>query len=171
MTNDPPEFTRLVPLSRIGAAGLTLLVKASPEECAELARRMDIPAIHALSCAYTLNAGATDPAAIEATGHLRARVTRECVVSAEDFEMDVADDFHVRFVPAGVEPDDADPDDDDEIPYEGDVLDLGEATAEQLGLALDPYPRIEGAVAPEGGPDPSPFAALARLKGPGGGTP
>ena len=32
----------------------------------------------------------------------------------------------------------------DEIPYEGDRIDLGEATVEQLALGLDPFPRRPG---------------------------
>jgi hypothetical protein len=44
------------------------------------------------------------------------------------------------------------------------VLDLGEAVAEQLALALDPYPRVPGAELPEIESDPQerPFAALRR---------
>ena len=34
------------------------------------------------------------------------------------------------------------------IPFEGNVIDLGETAAEQLGLALDPYPRISGVEMP-----------------------
>ena len=36
----------------------------------------------------------------------------------------------------------------DEIPYENDEIDLGEALAEQLALALDPYSRKPGAELP-----------------------
>jgi hypothetical protein len=52
-------------------------------------------------------------------------------------------------------------------PISGGTLDLGEAVAQQLSLALDPYPRAPGAAATarETGPgDPSPFAALAKWK-------
>jgi hypothetical protein len=72
-------------------------------------------------------------------------------------------------VPAGTEREDPDPDLSDEIPYEAETIDLGEATAEQLGLALDPYPRIDGATVPtiDDDEDQSPFAILARRAGTG----
>ena len=161
------EFTRLVSLSKIGRAGFSILVRATPEECAAVATRMDLPAVQSLECSFTLTAEA-DGVSIAAHGRLYAQVTRVCVVSAEDFETSVEDEFELRFVPAGTERDDPDPDLPDEVPYQSDIIDLGEATAEQLGLALDPYPRMEGAMVPdsEDNESLSPFAALARRSGP-----
>jgi len=51
-------------------------------------------------------------------------------------------------------------------PLEGGVIDIGEAAAQQLSLALDPYPRAPGAGLGEasGGMGDSPFAALAKLR-------
>ncbi len=65
-------------------------------------------------------------------------------------------------------------------PWSGNVIDVGEAVAEHLALALDPYPRATGAdlsapgLAPGGagkeGDDPdgefsgSPFKDLAKLR-------
>ena len=63
---------------------------------------------------------------------------------------------------AGEERDD-DPESIDEIPYEGSTIDLGEAAAEQLALALDPYPHKPGATLPDSDEAPRnpAFAALA----------
>ena len=160
-----PELTWPVPLVKIGADGLTVTVTATPDECAVLARRMGIPAVHELTCVFTLTPARADPARIAADGVLRARVTRECIVSAEEFETLAGDRFTVFFVPEGEESEELDPDMEDEIPYRGDTIDLGEAAAEQLALALDPYPRIDGATVPdiEGDEDRNPFAALTRL--------
>ena len=66
------------------------------------------------------------------------------MVSAEEFPATVTEAFTVRFVPAGTEDDDPDPESVDEIPYAGGRLDLGEAAAEQLALALDPFPHKPG---------------------------
>ena len=161
-----PELHRPVRTARIGPDGFALRVEASPAECAALAERMLIPAVHALTCAFHLRR--EGDGVIAAQGHLHAEVVQTCVVSAEDFDVTVDEPFAVRFVPAGEESDDPDPEADDEIPYEGDVLDLGEAAAEQLGLALDPYPKMPGAVPPEADPeaDPHPFAPLASLRKP-----
>lgn len=160
------ELSRPVSLSTIGSAGRAITVRATPEECAAVAARMNIPAIQSLECHFDLTPE-HDGMSIFAEGHLQAQVTRVCVVSAEEFEMPVEDEFALRFVPAGLEREDPDPDLPDEIPYEAGTIDLGEATAEQLGLALDPYPRMEGAVVPtpEDEDDASPFAALARRMG------
>lgn len=156
-----PELHRPLPADRIGAHGLDVMVEATAAECAALARRMRVPAVLALSCGYRLVRPV--PTCIAARGRLRARVVQTCVVSLEAFEVTVAEDFTVRFVPAGQESDRIDLDSDDEIPFQAGMLDLGEAAAEQLGLALDPYPRRPGAALPgdESDPPRSPFAALA----------
>jgi uncharacterized metal-binding protein YceD (DUF177 family) len=159
-----PELHRPVPIVRIGPQGFDLLVEATPTECIALAERMQIPAVHALSCQFHLRPEGAS--VVVAHGRLLARVVQTCIVSLEDFEATVDEPFRVRFVPAGTESDDADPESDDEIPYEGDSLDLGEAAAEQLALALDPYPRMPDAALPEvdADPDAHPFAALAALR-------
>ena len=162
------ELSRPIAVARIGRDGHTIIVRATPEECAAVAARMDLPAIRSLECSFDLSFE-DDGVSVFAEGRLRATVTRVCITSAEEFETPVADDFAVRFVPAGAEREDPDPDLPDEIPYEADTIDLGEATSEQLGLALDPYPRIDGASVPsiDGDEDASPFSILARRAGQG----
>jgi hypothetical protein len=160
------EFSRPFALSKIRAKDLTVVVQATPEECAAVAARMELPAIHSLECRFELSREA-DGVAILAGGHLVADVTQTCVTSAEDFAARVEEAFTIRFVPAGTERDDPDPDLPDEIPYDRDTIDLGEATSEQLGLALDPWPRIEGATVPliEDDDGSSPFGILAQRLG------
>jgi hypothetical protein len=169
-----PEFSRLVPLERIRAAGLTITVEANAAERAALAARLGIPALFMLSCRFRLLPGRAHSVAAE--GALRARVRQVCVVSLEEFEAEVAEDFLLCFVPAGsptgssTDSDSAelDPDSIDEIPYKGEMIDLGEAAAEQLALALDPYPRREGEELPAEVDQTveKPFARLARLRRP-----
>ena len=83
----------------------------------------------------------------------------------------------MRFVPASEEPEfdpeeeiELDSSEPDEIYYEGQAFDLGEAVAQSFGLAIDPYAEGPDAgttrekaglldAAPSG-----PFAALAALK-------
>jgi uncharacterized metal-binding protein YceD (DUF177 family) len=158
-----PEFHRPLALDRIGPHGLDLTVEATADECAALAERMNLPAVLALSCAFHLVREGRDT--VLARGALRATITQTCVISLDDFDAPVEEVFQVRFVPSGEETDDIDPESDDEIPFEGNVIDVGEAAAEQLGLALDPYPRMPGAEMPEleDDPEPHPFAALRRL--------
>lgn len=156
-----PELHRPVATDRIGTDGLEVTVQANEAECAALAARMQIPAVRSLSCRFRLRR--LEMQGIEAAGELRARVVQTCVVSLDDFEAAVEEDFAVRFVPAGQESDAMDPEAEDEIAFEDGMLDLGEAAAEQLGLALDPYPRQPGVELPELDDDgtPHPFAVLA----------
>lgn len=154
------ELPRPVSVDRLPHA---FVVEATAAECAALALRLRIPAVLALSCRFTLRRQGD---VIEAEGTLDAEVVQDCVVSLEPVTQRVADRFTVRFVPAGLETDDIDPESPDELPYEGGLLDLGEAAAEQLALSLDPYPRCPGAsldpLASE--LDDGPFAQLAPIR-------
>jgi len=158
-----PEFHRPLSLDRIGPHGLDLTVEATQAECSALAVRMDLPAVLVVSCAFHLIREGRD--VVCARGVLHARVTQTCVVSLDDFDASLEEVFQVCFVPSGEEADDIDPEADDEIPFEGNVIDLGEAAAEQLGLVLDPYPKMPGVEMPtvEEEPKAHPFAALRRL--------
>jgi uncharacterized metal-binding protein YceD (DUF177 family) len=157
-----PELSRSVVIDRIPSAGLEQRVEANAAECAAIAARLRLPGVAALACTFHLTPGA---GMVRAEGHLEAEVTRTCVVTLEDFQQHVAEDFAVRFVPAGTESDE-DPESEDEIPIESGLIDLGEATVEQLALALDPYPRMPGATLPKAAAeeDENPFAALSRLR-------
>ena len=157
----PPELSRPFPLDRLGESA-QICVTAEPPELLALAVRMGIPEIKRLSCEFDLHrAGGS---IIAASGRLRARVVQTCVVSLDLFETDLEDDFTVRFVPAGTESDELDLEADDEIPYEDGLLDLGEATAEQLALALDPFPRKPGASLPEDTESEAHGGAFAALR-------
>jgi uncharacterized metal-binding protein YceD (DUF177 family) len=158
------ELHCLIPVDRIGAQDLEIVVEANARERAALARRMGIPDVQALACRFRVTRDRAERFA--ATGHLSAEVVQTCVISLEDFSATVDEHFRLRFVPAGEETEAIDPEDPiDEIGYRGGVLDLGEAAAEQLGLALEPYPRRPGATLPEHDaelPSPHPFDALRR---------
>ncbi len=156
------ELHRPVPADRVGSAGLAVTVEANDAECTALARRMQLPDVLALRCTFRLVRLTSDT--VLAEGHLLAEVVQTCVVSLDDFTAMIDERFRVRFVPTGQESDDPDPEADDEIGYAGGALDLGEAAAEQLGLALDPYPRAPGAELPEieTEAEQHPFAALRR---------
>ena len=157
-----PELPRPFPVARIGA-GTRFVVEARPDECRALAVRMSIEAVHSLVCRFDLQRGPHETVAAEGT--LRARVSQTCVVSLEPFEADLAEDFTLRFVPAGQESDELDLESDDEVTYVGGVLELGEAAAEQLALVLDPFPRKPGAALPalDEKPESGAFAALSSL--------
>jgi uncharacterized metal-binding protein YceD (DUF177 family) len=159
-----PELHRPIAIERVGPGVLNVVVEASPAECAALTQRMNVPAVLELTCAFHLQR--ETHRTFLAGGHLTARVVQTCVVSLEDFTTTLEEHFAVRWVPEEEESDDADPSAPDEITYVDGVLDLGEAAAEQLALALDPYPRAPGAVLPDSAEEheAQPFAALAALR-------
>ncbi len=142
-----PEFSRPLALARIGG-GRTIAIEATPAERAALAQRMRVPELPALTCTFALRpiAGGV----VSADGLLQARVVQVCVLSLDPFEAAIEERFALRFVPQGQESPAIDPEAIDEIAYAGNTIDLGEAAAEQLALALDPYPRKPGAARPEG---------------------
>lgn len=158
------DFSRIVALDRIGPSGFEQVIEADPAERAALAERMRIPAVHSLRCAFRLRR--VTGGIFEAQGVLDASVDQVCVVSLEPFTQPVQEDFALQFVPAGTEAPDDDLEAPDQIGYEGNAIDLGEAAAQQLALALDPYPRKPGLEeAPEAEPArDSPFAALAPIR-------
>ena len=142
-----PEFSRPVAADRIGRAGLDMTVEADATERAKLAMRLQLPAIATLSCRFRLHPASRGT--ISADCSLTALVTQVCVVSLDEFEAAITDQALLRFVPAGAESNDVDPDSIDEIPFANGIIDLGEAAAQQLALALDPFPHKPGATLPD----------------------
>jgi uncharacterized metal-binding protein YceD (DUF177 family) len=159
-----PELHRPLAAAGLPRAGQEVLVDADAAECCALARRMGLPEVRSLSCRFRLTP--LPAGAVLAEAVLGAEVVQTCVVSLEDFAAAVSERFVVCFVPAGAESSQLDPDAVDEIPYEDGVLDLGEATAEQLALALDPYPRAPGVVFSERSEsdNANPFTGLGALR-------
>lgn len=141
-------------------------VVADTSERAAVALRLGVTGIAELACRYALSVMPGEFGRIVGDGLLRARVTRDCVVSLDAFEEKITEAFRVVFVPEGTESHDDDPEADDEVPYAGSMIDLGEATVEQVALMMAPYPRKPGvALAEEAEEQPaSPFASLSRLR-------
>ncbi len=160
-------FSRLIRAGHIKEAPQTHIITAEPPECAALAALYGLPAISLLRGEFVLSHERAGT--IAARLRMQAKVTQTCVVTLEDFETRIDEECTLRFVPAAslpeVEAAEIAPETlegPDEIPYAGDAVDLGAALAEQLALALDPYPRRPGAeLPPEFSEMPdNPFAAL-----------
>jgi len=168
-----PEFSRPVALARVPPEGREERLTATPAERAALALRFGIPAVNRFSADLRLKPEPGGGIAI--TGRLSAEVVQDCVVTLEPVTQQVSEDVRLRILGPG-ETYSEDPEAPDEVEAPGGVAELGEALAEQLSLALDPYPRAPGAVLPGEAPVPeaeaapetapkNPFAALAALKG------
>lgn len=164
-----PEFTR--PIDVRQAQGLCPKLEADEAERAALARRFGLVRIDRLEAALELT---RKDRVVEASGTLSAAFIQPCAVSGDDVAVSVNEPVAFRFVPEG---DHATPDEEvelaadelDEIEYAGTQFDLGEAVAQSLALAIDPYlagPNAEKARARAGllGEENSgPFAALKGL--------
>ena len=139
-----PEFSRRVELARLGALEAVYPIAAEPDERAALARRFDLLALDRLEAEVRLKRSSRDLVRVE--GELSAEVVQACVVSLEPVRSSIREAFSLLY--GAVEEDrDVLVDLDSEIvePFDGSAIDIGEAVAQQLALALDPYPRAEGA--------------------------
>jgi len=156
------ELVRPFAVDRIGA-GAEITIEATEAECAALAVRLRIPAVHRLRCTYQLHRA---PDRIVAEGVLDAQIVQTCIVTLDELAEQVEERFTVHFVGDPSLLDETDPLAPDRLLYEGTSLDLGEAAAEQLALAMDPYPRAPGAALPEAAraDADNPFSGLASHK-------
>jgi hypothetical protein len=161
------EFPRPIRVSNLPEAGQHLRLEATSAECAALAARLGLLALHALTAELRLRGESAG--GIRVDGHIEASLEQACVVSLEPVAQRVRDAFTLRILPEGQIPSE-DPDSEDEVECDNGIAELGEVMAQLLALALDPYPRLEGAQLPEHGADDGPrgpFAALARRPSPG----
>jgi len=176
----PPEFSRVVAVERIGSGWQTHRLTASEAERAALAARFGLVELPALEAELRLRR-ARAGRYVEIDGVLRARVVQRCVVTLDPVACELDEPFVLLLGPIGSavsEPAASDliVDLDEPEPLDGDDIDVGELVAQQLSLALEPYPRAAGAAVPDGSaaveaaaatepPSDSPFAALlARRK-------
>jgi len=168
-----PEFSRVVPLARLGKEPLRRQIEASPEECAALARRLDLMSLDRLSAVVDLvrQGGGT----ILLTAEFAAEFVQSCVVTLDPVEGAVAQSFSLRYGPVEREPEVVGDEDEPAFePLSGEAIDVGEAVAQELALALPPFPRVPGASVEaeigrdaEPSPEAGPFAGLGRLVGNG----
>ncbi|KRC79921.1 YceD family protein [Sphingomonas sp. Root241] len=167
-----PEFPRPHRLDQIGAGETNVTVEANETERAALARRFDLVALDRLAASFALR---RDAAGVRASGHLSAAVTQSCGVTGDPLPAKIEEDFAIRFLTEPTEDESHDEielaeEDLDTVFYTGSALDLGEAAAETLALALDPFPRSPNAaeVLKQAGviseEEAGPFGALAALK-------
>jgi len=174
-----PEFSRVVALADIERRDLHAEWTATAAECAALTRRFGIVAVHALAARVTVSrlGGGGALARIALT----ADVEQQSVVSLANVRQKVEAGVTVRYLGSKaardyelmVEEEGGEPPDEDIEVMEGETIDIGETIAQQLSLALDPYPRQVGetfeAVGISSDDDdradrPNPFEVLKNFK-------
>lgn len=172
-----PEFSRLLPVDRNSPPEHSFTIAATEAERKALAKRLGLVSLDALQAQGTLESF-DDGRRARLTAHFTAQVTQSCVVTLEPVSAQLDETFTLDYDadadPAGLsEPEIpenldlfmAEPDPPD--PLVGGVVDVGEAVAEHVALALDPYPRAPGVAfalpGDESAVEDSPFKALAGL--------
>jgi len=166
-----PEFSRLIPLSEIGVGAVERQIRANTEELAALAKRFELPSIEKLEAKLAVR---RDGEAILVEGGMAASVTQSCVITGDPVAAGIDEPMLIRFVrEPEYAPDseiELETEDCDSMFHDGKTIDLGEAAAQSLLLALNPFPRgpdAETFMKEAGVKDESeagPFGALAALK-------
>ena len=166
-----PEFSRPERLDTIGTAPRRVTIEADAAERARLAARFGLLAVDRLAATLEVH---REAAGIAVSGRVTAQVTQACTVSGEPLPAQVDEPVALRFVETlggGGDEVELAVDALDTVEIEGGAIDLGEAAAETMALALDPFPR-----APQAGEalrdagvlgeeeEAGPFAALKALR-------
>jgi uncharacterized metal-binding protein YceD (DUF177 family) len=169
----PPEFSRTVKFDTLGEARQTQSITASASECAALAKRFGLIQIDSLGATLTIRKSG-DRVTLE--GRFAAKLVQSCVASAAAVPVKVDEAVLIKFSPASSHAPDAeielDADDCDFADHDGQMIDMGEAVAQSLALALDPFLRSPNAsaalkaagVKAEGEEAVGAFAGLAALR-------
>jgi uncharacterized metal-binding protein YceD (DUF177 family) len=183
--NPTNEFSRRLAIDPWPDHAVSVEVSADPAERQALAARFGLLAVRSLRGGGLLERG-SEPGELVLRGWLEAEVVQACVISLEPVPARLRQRVERRYrsieasgrrskylQPHGME---ELADDEEEVePVVGGVIDVGEAFAEELGLALDPYPRAAGAALDAGaltphvsvGSEPGasvPFAALPHVR-------
>jgi uncharacterized metal-binding protein YceD (DUF177 family) len=140
----PPEFARPVEVPQGPGRETVHAIAAGADERAALAARFALLALDRLEAEVRLRRLAGGLVRLSAA--LRADVVQACVVTLEPVPSRIEEDFSLLYGAA----DEAreivlDGEDETVEPLAGNRIDIGEAVAQQLSLALDPFPRVEGA--------------------------
>ncbi len=166
-----PEFSRPVRTDTLGQAPRTIAIEADEAERAAPAARFGFLAIGRLAAEVELTRRGE---AVSARGTLRAALAQPCVATgepvAEEIEEAFADEFRPQPAAAPDEEIELGEGELDVVFHDGALVDIGEAAAETLSLAVAPFPRSPAAEAAlraagvkaqeDARAESSPFAAL-----------
>jgi uncharacterized metal-binding protein YceD (DUF177 family) len=162
--SDPaPEFSRKVPLTRVGSQPFRQEIAATKAERMALAKRFALISLDRFEATVELahESGGT----ILLTAEFAAQFAQECVISLDPVAGSVQASFTLRYGPPDAEPETESDDDPAFEPLTADAIDIGEAVAQEFSLSLPSFPRAPDAVIePASGEleGDGPFDALAR---------
>ncbi len=147
----PYEFSRPLQLRELDDAVVELTITADAAERAALASRFGLLELNGLSARLAASR-VPDSSLVRVTGALHAEAIQRCVVTLEPISACIDEPIDALYGPEDDGADIADTPFEEATPpepFEGEIIDIGELVAQQLALALDPYPRKSDAVAME----------------------
>jgi uncharacterized metal-binding protein YceD (DUF177 family) len=178
---EKPPFSYPVKVGHVSANPVVVTVEANDAERAALADVWQVVAVKSLKAELQIARWKKD--GVRVRGDVKAEIVQSCVVTLEPVQARINEHFEQIFVPEGsklarivtsessemvLDPDGPDLPE----PFSGDTIDAGAVVAEFAAMAIDPYPRKQGAEfadhievdenAPSGRPNP--FAALKDWK-------
>lgn len=179
IAEEAEEFSRVVTVESVGDSGRSLMLEADADELEAVKRRLGIDGLSSLRANALLRRTGKDRLRVDID--FSADVLQSCVVTLEPVALRVSDAATVCFQMGGKqidEPEVLDPGaPDPPEPLVGGRIDVGELVVQHLALAIDPYPRKDGAelsaVLPADGQEVETveqlttsevFAGLAKLK-------
>lgn len=166
-----PEFSRTIALSEIGTGPSHHQLEVSEDERTALIHRFGLRSLSVLSAACTVH---RDGDSIWVKGQWHGAAEQPCVVTGQPVKEVHNAPLDIRFIADTPHAPDTeielDADDCDTMFHDGRMIDLGEAVAQSLALALNPFPRCSDAgdllkaAGVKGESDVGPFGALAGLR-------
>ncbi|MGP7794848.1 DUF177 domain-containing protein [Sphingomonas sp. CLY1604] len=164
-----PEFSRPERLDAIGEREREVRIAADPAERTALAARFGVLSVDRLEAVLGVR---REAAGIAVRGRVTGAVVQACSVTAVPLPASIDEPVALLFVETleGQEEVELDAGALDTVEIEGGVIDLGEAAAETMALALDPFPRSPDAEATlreagvVGDDEHRPLGALQNLK-------
>ena len=167
MSEPIPEFSRLVPVARVAGQPLRTKIEATAEERERLARRFALVALDRLAAEVTLQRIGGDQIRLEAA--FEAEFAQSCVVTLDPVPGRIAETFSLLYGPPQEAQSEIEIAAEEPVfePLSGEAIDIGEAVAQELSLALPQFPRLADAVVEPvdvSDKEDGPFAALERLR-------
>ncbi|MBP1860832.1 YceD family protein [Rhizobium herbae] len=178
--DEKPAFSYPVKVGNISANAVTVRLEANEAERKALGELWDVLEVQSLKAELQIARWKKDGVKIK--GRVQAMIVQACVVTLEPVESAIDEPVEAIFVPEGsrlarIAANDSgemilDPEGPD-LPdtFAGDTIDVGLAVTEHAALAIDPYPRKDGAsfgerIESSDKDDirPNPFAALKDWK-------
>ncbi len=173
-------FSFPVKVAHVGANPVSVNLEANDSERSALAERWSVLRVDAVTAQLDITRWKRDGVRIK--GSVRASIVQECVATLEPVEQIIDEKLEALFVPEGSKLARIPMDENGEmvinaegpdIPetFAGDSIDVAKVCEEFVVLAIDAYPRKEGAVvnmpdeaASNEDKAPSPFAGLEKMK-------